>query len=495
MAAGLIQGGEFKDLTSRGISEETCRKFGYQVVKLGDGRVVQLAPYTNAEGQVVAQKVRPKDKDKMFMTGDAGDILLFGQNLWGSGGRKIVVTEGELDAMSVSQAQGNKWPVVSIPKGAKAARKELAKQLTWLCSFEEVVLMFDMDDPGKEASIECAGLFPPGKCKLASLPLKDASDMLQAGRSSELVQAIWNAKPYRPDGIVTLDDIFEEVLEDPAEGLPWFLPTLTKLTFGRRYGENFAFGAGTGIGKTDLFTQQMQYDITELGQKVAVFALEQRPKQTLRRIAGKLWNKCFHIPDGSWTKDDLRAALVKLKDSGKLFLYDNFGSADWDIIRDTMRYLALSEGVRLFYLDHLTALVAEEDDEKKALEKLMAQMSMLCEELQIIVHFISHLTTPDGTPHEEGGRVTIRQFKGSRAIGYWSHFMFGMERNQQHDDPRHRSITTFRVLKDRNTGRATGEHFYLGYEKESGRLFETELPEGERFGDETKTPSADNPDF
>jgi twinkle protein len=99
-----------------------------------------------------------------------------------------------------------------------------------------------------------------------------------------------------------------------------------------------------------------------------------------------------------------------------------------------------------------------------------------------------HLTTPEGKPHEEGGRVTIRHFKGSRAIGFWSHFMFGLERNQQSEDEAERSTTTFRILKDRNTGNSTGQVFYLGYDRDNGRLHETEKPEEGRshgFRDET----------
>jgi twinkle protein len=58
-----------------------------------------------------------------------------------------VVTEGEIDAMSVSQAFGNRWPAVSLPNGAQSAKKAIQRSLEYLTSFDEVVLAFDMDEP------------------------------------------------------------------------------------------------------------------------------------------------------------------------------------------------------------------------------------------------------------------------------------------------------------------------------------------------------------
>jgi twinkle protein len=489
VAEGLIEG-EFKALSKRGITEETCRKFGYQVGSF-KGKTVQIAPYFNADREMVAQKVRTPDKE-FFITGTIKGAGLFGQHLWGSGGKMVVVTEGEIDALTVSQLQGNRWPVVSIPNGAQGAVKAIAEHLSWLNSYEKVVLMFDMDEPGREAASAVAKTLKPGKAHIASLPLKDANECLVKGQGEAVIQAIWNAKPYRPDGVVRVRDIKERVLTPPTMGISWFFESLTKLTYGRRFGELYAFGAGTGIGKTDLLTQQIEHDINVLGEKCGLFLFEQDVAETVKRIAGKFCGKCFHIPDDGWTQEELEAAVDRIENDDRLLLYDSYGMMDWETVAETIRYLFHAEGIRVYYIDHLTALAAGEDDEKKTLENIMAEMAGLAKELGIIIHLVSHLATPEGKPHEEGGRVTIRHFKGSRAIGFWCNFMFGLERDQQHENPEWRSITTFRVLKDRNTGRAGGEVVYLGYDRETGRLFETTPPvENTGFKDQT----LENPDF
>lgn len=479
VARDIFRGEEHTALRARGITEETCRKFDYRVGTLSDGRKVQVAPYFNQDGDLTGTKVRPKDKDGMFTTGDMSDCQLFGQQLWGEGGRKVVVVEGEIDTLTVSQVQGNKWPTVGLPKGTKDAKTSISRNLKWLCSFDEVILMFDMDEPGQLAAKECAVLFPPGKCKVASLTRKDPNELLQAGEGDLIINAIWQAKPYRPDGVVKLSDLRDEILTEPTMGLGWFSETLTNLTYGRRWGETYGFGAGTGIGKTDWFTQQIQHDVMVLNEKVGLFFLEQKPAETAKRVAGKFAGKAFHVPDGTWTKEELLAVVDQLEADDRISLYDSFGSAEWDTVAATIRHMAHHDGIRLFYLDHLTAL-ADPENEKESLEKIMKSMAMLAQELSVIIHFVSHLATPEGKPHEEGGRVMIRHFKGSRAIGFWSHFMFGLERDQQHYDPRWRSITTFRVLKDRNTGRSTGNVIHFGYDSTTCRLFETTPPdEGE----------------
>jgi twinkle protein len=478
---GLIDTGEYIALTKRDLSEEDCRRCGYSVSTF-KGQAVQVAAIRDPlSGELRGQKVRFPNKDFLYL-GDAEDDPFFMQHMWKDGGKRVVITEGEIDAVTVSKIQQHKWPVVSITKGIKGAKKQIQKNLKWLDRFDEVVLLFDNDEPGKLGSVECATVFKPGKCKIAFTALKDASDMHVAGRDDEVITAIWQAKTYRPDGVVTLADLRERILAPPEQGLPWWDERLTELTYGRRLGETYAFGAGTGVGKTDWFTEQMMYDMTRLNEPIGVFALEQMPDETGKRLAGKFAGKRFHIPaaKAGWKQEELVETLDSLEASGKVFFYDNFGATDWNIIASTIRFLAHSEGVRLFYLDHLTALAAAEDDELGALKRIMSEMAALAKELRIVIHFISHLSRPkEGKPHEEGGRVMIKHFYGSSAIGFWSHFMFGLERDQQSENEALRGITTFRILKDRYTGASTGECIHYGYDDTVGRLVPCDKPPDE----------------
>lgn len=475
VAAGLIDGGEAQSLGKRGISEETCAKFGYTVAEYS-GKKAHVAPYYR-DGVLVAQHLRLAGKDFKWV-GDAAGVELFGQHLWRDGGKMVVVTEGEIDCMSVSQVQSNKWPVVSIPSGAKSAKKALTNNLEWLERYETVVLMFDMDEPGREAALECSALFSPGKCKVASLELKDANALLTAGRGSEIISAIWGAKAYRPDGIVRIADLRDELRKPVELGTPWPWPELTELTHGIRPDEIYTLGAGTGMGKSEVWKEVMIHLMVNHGLTVGGIFLEETPAHTVRCLAGKLKGKLFHIPSADWTTEEAEAAVNELADTDNVVLYDHWGHTEYEVIKSRIRHMVVAQGCKHIVLDHITALVSgdRDGDERKQLDFIMTDLGSLVRELHFTLFLISHLSTPDGASHEEGGRVMLKHFRGSRAIGQWSSYVFGLERNQQEDEEEARHTSTFRILKDRYTGQATGKLFNLKYIPATGRLVSAERP-------------------
>ena len=472
MTAGLITDGVVEALRARQITEETCRVFGYSKASY-KGKTVQVAPYYDESGRLIAQKVRSANKGFIWL-GDQHDAMPFGAQAWPKSGRMITVTEGEIDALSMSQVQGNKWPVVSIGCGAgPQIKKWMAANRDYFLGFEKVILMFDMDEPGRRAANEAAAVLG-ARAHIAELPggYKDPNEMLLAGKTEELINAMWKAMPYRPEGVVDLLSLKESVKEDPVRGISLPFPALTELTFGLRRGEIWSFGAATGAGKTAVFLQIMHHLATVEKVPIAGFFLEQSVKETATRLAGVQAAKPLHIPDAGWTTDDIDAAFDTFAKSGRVFLYDSFGNNTWDTIREKIEYLHHAEGVNYFFLDHLTALATWQEDERVALDVIMSEMGSLVKKLDITILLVSHLATPEGKPHEEGGRVMSRHFRGSRSIGYWSHFMIGLERDQQAEDEGDRNTTILRGLKDRFTGRFTGKTLPLHYDTNTGLLSE-----------------------
>lgn len=448
-------------LEQRKLHKRTLDLFGYY--QIGDNEVAYY--YSPLNKKLVGKKYRKPDK-KFHVEPKGAKLPLFGRHLWKKGGRRLIITEGEIDAMSVSQVLGNKWPVVSISNGASSAKKQITDNIEWINSFEQVVFCFDNDDPGKDATSSCVHLISPGKAHIVRLPLKDPSEMLMENRVEELVKALWGAEPYSPSGLYKASEIVDKAKETPEWGIPWWHEALTQATYGRRLGEVVGVGAGTGAGKTTWVIQQITHDL-ESGRSVGVFAFEQPLVETIQRIASVKGKKLYFTPDAEFSVKE-RDADIDWVGKQELYLYDNYGAADWNDIKERIRYLKHAHGVQFFFIDHLTALSAMEEDENKHISKMMVECSALAKELNVWILYVSHLTTPERGSHEEGARVTIRQFRGSRTIGYWTHFIFALERDQQ--DEEDNNVIVFRVLKDRFTGRSLGKTWELTYNPKTGIL-------------------------
>lgn len=472
------------NLNARKINQDTCSKFKYMTGEY-KGSPCQVANYYDDNGNIVGQKLRFPDKSFAVL----GKISnrLFGSQLWANG-KKIVITEGEIDCLTVSQLQGNKWPVVSIPNGAQAAKKAIEANLEYLDKFDEVILMFDMDDPGRKACEDCAKVLPAGKAFIANLPLKDPNECLLNGKGSEVLQSIWNAKPYRPDGIVSGTDLYEKCvtdiddLKDSVE-YPW--KALQEKTKGARHGELYVFTSGSGMGKSTILRELEYYFGVQRGELCGIIALEESTRKTGLELMSLHLNRRLLLNPECADETERGRAFSETIGNGRFFLYDHFGSLDSSNLLSKIRYMIVSLGCKRIFLDHISIVVSgmdtdEDGGERKAIDKLMTNLRSLVEETGATMFVVSHLKRPEKKGHEEGAQVSLSQLRGSGAIAQLSDMVIGLERNQQGANP---NVLTLRVLKNRFSG-DTGISGYLYYDQDTGRLSDYEADTECPFEDE-----------
>ena len=474
LSSGLLPFGTATSLVKRKITEATCKKFGYTVGEMS-GKPVQIANYRDKNGTVVAQKVRGADKSFKFL-GDAKAAGLFGQHLWRENGRMLIIVEGELDALSMSQVQGNKFPVVSVNSGSAGAKRCVERELMFVESFDKVVLMFDNDEAGRQGAMEVAQLLTPAKAHIATLELKDANEMLVAGKAKELIDAMWEAKVYRPDGIVAGEDLWDLVAEvDNTPSIPYPFEGLNAKTRGMRRGELVTITAGSGVGKSQV-CREIAYHLSEAGESYGYIALEENVRHTARSIVGMALNRPLHIDSEPVPEEEMRAAFNATVGNGRTYLYDHFGSMSTDNLLSRVRYLAKSCHVGWVILDHLSIVVSGEDDgdERKAIDVIMTKLRSLVENTGIGLILVSHLRRPSGDRGwEEGLQTSLNALRGSASIAQLSDMVLGIERDQQGDNP---NVSTIRCLKNRYSGE-TGLGCYIHYNQETGRMFEVQEPE------------------
>jgi len=469
---GFLRGSS-KELRNRRLTEETCRKWRYEV-GFHQGTTCHIASFLNEGGKIVAQKVRLPNKNFLAL-GDFSKAGFYGSHLW-NGGKKLVITEGELDALSVSQINEYKWPVVSLPNGAAGGKRVIAANLDYLARFEEIIFMFDNDEAGHKAAKACSAALPVGKAKIATLPLKDANDMLVAGREAEVIQAIWNAKTFRPDGIVDGTDLWDTVSKElVCTSVPYPWQSLDHNTHGIRCGEIVTLCAGSGIGKSQI-CKEITLNLINSDHKVGYIALEENVRRTSLSIMGMHLNKQLHLNPNAADQNEKRAAFEATVGSGKLFLYDHFGSLDAENLMNRIRYMVTACECKYIFLDHLSIVVSGMDsgDERRLIDNTMTMLRSLVEELDFALILVSHLKRPDGRGHEEGAFTSLAQLRGSAGIAQLSDLVIGLERNQQDEDSP--DVMTVRVLKNRWSGQ-TGISCSLEYSRQTGRLTEAAMEE------------------
>ncbi|WP_169804879.1 DnaB-like helicase C-terminal domain-containing protein [Sphingomonas asaccharolytica] len=480
-----------------GIKTDIRRDIGISLVPMGVEHLGVDYPrkpcvtfdYRLPDGTLWGQKIRYKlpegaEDGKTFRFPHAKGSQaapMYLMHKWGQGSdrRSLTIWEGEGDCAAYYQVTGGKYPCVSLPNGAKGAEDTIRAWYEWIDQFDKIVLVFDGDATGREWSKRVAALLPPGKAFIGEVPgHKDAREALLADDTKAVQQAYWNATEFKPDGIFTVADLREQALVLPTIGIPWKSPTLTSWTYGRREGEAYYLAAGNAVGKTDFCTENIEHDVNVLRLPTAVIYMEQPPVETVKRVAGKAAHRLFHLPpdEGGYTQDELTAAIDRLASCDHLVFGGNFAATTWEDLKQRLRYLSVSKGIKSFWIDNLTALV-DPANERQSVETIVKELALLMQELRTFCVMVCHLRTAENGPsHEEGGQVRLSQFKGSRAIGAFAHYAFGLERNTVHEDPDMRLYTLLRCVKDRFTGRAGGNTLWLKYNPEDGMLAESDAP-------------------
>ena len=470
---------DFVEIVDRNISERTCKKYGVSVKTDSMGNITNhYYPYHDKQGSKIATKTRYTKSKEFSVQGNTHQAGLFGEHLF-SKNKFIIITEGEIDCLSAYQmfyTGKYETPVVSIKHGVASAVKDIKNSLEWLEQFQNILINFDNDEQGKEGALKVAELFSPGKCKIMHLPqeFKDASDCLVKNKIQIYTQAFWNAKRFAPDGIINANTLFDDIIKPSVQSFVQYpFEGLNKMTYGLRASELVTFTSGSGLGKTQVIRELIHHLLKQTKDNLGLLMLEENPVVTSKGIMSIEANQRLHLPDVHISKEEWQKHFDATTGSGRVFLFDHFGSNTIDNIISRVRYLAKGLDCKYIIIDHVSIIVSDQShgDERKALDEIMTRLRTLVQETGIAMVVVSHLRRPDGKGHEEGAATSLSQLRGSASIGQLSDMVIGLERDAQHDDPEIRHTTKVRVLKNRFSG-ITGPCCDLKYDMDTGRLAE-----------------------
>ncbi len=471
--------GVVASIPDRRISEATCKKFGVTVEYDTEGQISKHHyPYFDKDtGAQTGNKSRIVSNKAFYASGTFDNVGLFGQQAFKGGGKYITIVEGEADALAVSEMFDGKWAVVSIRSGASGAVKDIKQNLEWLESFENVVICFDSDKAGQEASRAVLDLFTPNKAKNVQLSAKDAGDMLKERNVQGFIREWWNAKTYQPDGIIAGLDTWDSIVaQEDVKSIPYPWTCLNDMTYGFREKELVTITSGSGMGKSQIVRELEHYLLGATDDNIGILALEEDIPKTALGIMSIEANQTLHL-SREFSREDKKVFWDKTLGTGRIYMFDHWGSTNEDNLLSRIRYMAKGLDCKWIILDHLSIVVSDQDngDERKAIDSIMTKLRQLVQETGVGLFLVSHLRRPSGKAHEDGGQISLAELRGSASIAQLSDMVIGLERDQQNADPQVRNTTTVRVLKNRYAG-LTGATCYLYYDKDTGRMIETACP-------------------
>ncbi|WP_332060307.1 toprim domain-containing protein [Bartonella sp. CB74] len=299
--------------------------------------------------------------------------------------RTIVITEGEIDALSLA-AYG--YPAVSVPFGGGSGGKHnwIENEFDHLEPFETIFLATDMDKPGEEAALEIAHRLGRHRCYRVCLPYKDANACLTAGvDSATMAAAFSSAKSFAPKGLRHASEYKDQVVKlfwpEPDQYLGYTVPYPRlngKLYF--RPSELTLWSGSSGAGKSQLLSDCIPHWISQQS-RLCLASLEMKGEQSLRRLTKQTGG--LEQP----TRDMIEQILQFL-DEG-LILYEHVGKSSVDTLLDVFDYCRARYGCDQFIIDSLMRLGIASDDyagQEKAVYKMVDWAVLNAVHIHLVAH-------------------------------------------------------------------------------------------------------------
>ena len=472
------------DLKDRRLRKETLDYYG---VKIGlseqDGKtpMFHFYPYTK-DGELVAYKVRHIETKNMWTIGNQRDVDLFGwPQAIATGAQRLIITEGELDAVALrkifeiytkEQYKDNMPAVCSLPHGASAAGKDLAKLMPRIRKhFKKVSFCFDGDSAGQLAVDAACKVAPDAT--VITLPAKDANECLIKGLGKAAFNAAqWKDEKAKNTRLVSADSLFEEAKAPAEYGVSWPWEKFTKLTRGIRTGETYYFAGPEKSGKSEIVSAIAAHVIKEHGWSAMLCKPEENPKRTIKGVAGKIVSNIFHDPEIAFDEEAYDEACEVMR--GKVELIDVYQNITWETLRlDIVE--AGNNGCKLIVIDPITCLTngmsASERNDK--LMEISQELAVLALDLDVVIMIFCHLNkAPKGaTPFDRGGKITTDYFAGSSAMARSCHMAIALHCNKDPElTEEERNMRELTILADRTFGVSDSVKLY--WDKNTGAFNE-----------------------
>tara|TARA_Y100000310_G_scaffold339867_1_gene433910 strand:- start:4875 stop:6767 length:1893 start_codon:yes stop_codon:yes gene_type:complete len=416
-------------LISRGLSEETIKKYDV----CGNPSDTEIVfPYKSPEGDMEMIKYikleRSERGKKGVRTSPDSKKGLFGKHTIGGNDSIVIITEGEIDAMSYSECG---YAALSIPFGAKWESESgddpnqewIENDWEFLERFDEIFLSMDMDEAGQRALTSVVKRLGMERCGIIKLTEKDANDVLVKHGTEALAKAVTDVAYIDPEKLKNVAEFFD-VMQDKFFGdaeITVGIPTPWNIPFHFRMNELTVLTGFNGSGKSMLLNW-MCVNLCNMGKRTCIASLEVRPDETLKALVRQAI--AADTPDGD---DHLKESLDWLGQG--FWFYDHHGAIDADEMLKSFIYAHRRYNVQFFIVDSLMKLGLRFDD-YNAQKRLMDKITDFVDKYDVHVFLVAHSRKKDS----EGERAGKMDVKGISEITDNAHNVISIWRNKEKEE-------------------------------------------------------------
>lgn len=439
---------------TRGIGPDTLRRYriGEAFIKKGERQCV-VFPFFDAQGNIVRLKFRdiadkkymflhPKSSDATQYVHGAAALHLFGIQGVPDDTGMVVITEGEIDALSFAEWG---YPAVSVPIGAQAGDTPercshdewIANDYDWLEAFETITLAMDDDEPGRQATNLLIPRLGRERVAVVDYPAgcKDANSCVTQGHGIDSL--IEHAHDLDPTELKKPDAFRDEVWlrfypvdgVEPGDDLPWAkaTPDGKPIPFKFRESEVTVWHGYNGHGKT-IALNHCLIDFASKGRKSCIASLEMPPGMTLQNMVRQAIAK--RRPE---TRPEFDRAMDWLDQW--VWVYDFVGSAYSESVLECWEYAARKYGINHFVLDSLMKLQDVPGSDYDAQKRVMNLLNDFAKRHRVHVHLVAHSKKPDSKHPKEKRWPGELDISGSSDIpnGAWNVLCMWRNENKQND--------------------------------------------------------------
>lgn len=465
-------------LEGRGISAKVAEK--YQITVQNEHENVLVFPFLDENGKMQFVKYRKtdfdpqKDNNKEWCETNCKPIL-FGMSQCNPDNKTLVLTEGQIDSLSVSEAGIEN--AVSVPTGAKGFTW-IPYCWDWIRQFETLIIFGDNEN-GHITLLDDMKRRFPGTVKVVRQQdykgCKDANELLQKYGKEAIRHAVANAQVMPVQQVKELADV-QAVDLFSLPKISTGIQSLDRVLSGGIYlGQTVILTGKRGDGKSTLASQIVANALND-GKRIFAYSGE-LPDYFFKRwidfqIAGK-HNMIDRLQDdGDVTYFVSKDKVEKISEwyRGRAYLFDNKSTEDEEL-DDLLQIIEKSVqqyGIDLVLLDNLmTALDVGMDVELyRAQSKFTDKLVKMAKRLRVAVILIAH------PRKNKYGNDDTDEVSGSADITNKVDIVMTYKRDFK--IPENQRVLT--VSKNRLTGMlAVGENaIQLLYDEASKRIGETE---------------------